>query len=615
MGRLQGVIMNGGTGAGPVTGGSGPVFIKRLEELLVGLRRCSKDLAFYPPGHPAMARSLERTLEQLQSVVDTASPLTIAVTRSGFTFEGRPFGAENRQLASMAAELFVKRIQKIFFAGGVDTEELTAFLRIITSDPKQLLQQGGPGKAMSAQGVRRIQVNEFDFKRLGETPRLARPGAGAPGQATGGMPGPARGSGGKGAADRGAAFGSEGQAGLTGAEMLPGVAATPERSVAPGAPPAVGVPGPGGEALDASATSQTLAGPGAAIPSLGPGQDQTVEALIQRLEREGEAGHLAEYELVASRLVAAAGNAARSNRLGDLLAVLRVFVRHRQAEGPLAPPLRECAAQSVEAAASGEALAYLVNQWETPEGAMEPDLTPVLLALGGRVVSLLLDRLATQEEAEKRGRGLASVAQFGEAALPGIAEAMKKADRDLASELAACLGQIGGEGSVTLLARLSRHEEATVRAQAVRGLGRVGGPSAHRLLVQALRDSDQAVLELAIGYLGASRVRQALPALQRLAEQPALSGTSFAVRKAAVAALGAVGDPAAVPVLAGLLHTRTWFRRGAGDELRRAAALALLTLATPEAREALDSGARSSRADVRRACSAALQKLMPAPGA
>ena len=154
---------------------------------------------------------------------------------------------------------------------------------------------------------------------------------------------------------------------------------------------------------------------------------------------------------------------------------------------------------------------------------------------------------------------------------------------------------------------------ARVRRDAVRSLGRiVGGPS-HRSLLQALRDPDAAVLEAAIGIVGQAKVKLATPTLLRLAGDRVWAGKAFAVRKAAVAALGAMGEAGSVSALSRLLRTRTWIRRAAGDELRQAAALALLAMGRTEAREAVEDGERSRRRDVRRACRAALRKVTPAP--
>ena len=593
------------------TGVIGPAFLKGLEELLVTLRRSSKDLAFYPTGHPALERSLERALRQLHAMVGARQPLTITVSRTGFGFEGRPLGAEKPQLASMAAELFVKRIQKLFFSGGVEAEELTAFLRMITSDAKELFQQGGPGKVLAGQGVRRIQVNEFEFHRLAETPAPATRTAGGPGAKAGpggaGVGGGPRGSpaadiGGPSEAGAGAGVGSgAAPAEINGLVTKEGSAETGETAEEVSL-----------EAADMPSTDQTAAVMGHLLTSLGPQEEQTVAGLLQRLEREASSGELAGYEWVSSRLEAAAGQAVREGWLADILAILRVFLAHRQDENRVAAPLRTRAAQAVEAIATGETVEYLVGHVGSPVVETGADLAAVLLGLGAPVIPRLMGRLAAEDQGAARQRLVTTLVKFREVALPVLGEALSDADQQLACDLATILGEIGGEASVTLLARLARHREVRVRAEAVRALGQIGGPLAHRPLMQSLRDPDPNVAGLAIGLLGTARVKQVVPALVRLATQRLMSGPAFAVRKAAVAALGAVGDPGVVSTLAGLLHTRTWFYRAAGDELRQAAALALLGMGRAEARQVVEAGARSRRADVRRACGAALQQMMPA---
>jgi len=154
--RAEGVVMEReGQAAGPTSGAPGPAFVKDLEGLLVTLRRSSKDLSFYPPGHPLLNRSLERAVSQLRGVVDARAPLALVVSRMGFSIEGRPVGAENQQIVSMAGELFVMRVQRIFFAQEVESHEVAAFLQMLTSDPKLIFQAGGP-----ANGRTRTTIGE-----------------------------------------------------------------------------------------------------------------------------------------------------------------------------------------------------------------------------------------------------------------------------------------------------------------------------------------------------------------------------------------------------------------------------------------------------------------------
>lgn len=556
-----------GQGTGGTPGAPAQATGKVLEEMLVALRRTSKDLTFYPPEHPLLLRSLERATSQVHAVVADRPHVALAVSRSGFTFEGKAVGAENKQLATMAAELFVKRIQQVFFAKEVTTEELAAFLRVITSDPKQVFQDGGPAKVLAVRGVHRIQVNEFDFRRLDVVTKPA-----------------------------------------TASE--PVAQEKPAEAVSKQTAPVI-------EPVKTSAAAEKTENQKPRVETAAPAapspqKEHTVEALLERLEREARAGGVAGYEWAASRLETATTRAVREDVLGDVLAILQAFIRHQQAE-EIKPTLRERATKAVETIAANDTVPFLVKHLGLEGGEGAEVLPSVLVALGPHAIPLLLGRLAS-----KTGRGVQELlldvlARYLVVAQPALTQALQDVDRDRAVQLAAILGEIGGEASVGLLTCLLRHREGRVRREVVRALGRIGGPSTHRPLIHALRDPDATVREALVGALGAAKVKQATPALLRFAEQRVLAGKDFVVRKAAVAALGALGDPSAVPVLNTLLYSRTWFQRAAGDELRLAAAMALLVMARAEAREVVEVGAGSRRADVRRACTLALRRVTPPP--
>ncbi len=542
------------------SGVSGQTHVKALEDLLVTLRRSSKDLAFYPPEHPLLKASLEKAVSRLRTTLGTRGSLPISVSRAGFSFEGRPVGQENRQLAAMAGELFARRIQQILFLQDVGMEDLGAFLQMITSDPKHLLQQGGPTKVLAGRGVLRIQVTEMDFRRLSE----AKDAAARPADS---------------------------------AEKAREKGTHPEAT---------------GQLLPLSKRDQEDSSVETVLPALASQSEPTVEALIRRLEQEAASGTPAGYEWTASRLETAAGRAVSEDRLKDTVAILWVFLQHRQAN-TLGAPLRERAAKAVETIAAGNTVPYLVDHLRTEAGASAEDLAAVLIGLGGRVIPPLLG-LATGDQGAVRGRLVAILARLSEVAQAELSRALRGADRDQACYLAPILGEIGGEVGVALLGSLFRHQDVRVRREVVRQVGRIRETSAQRLLLQALRDPEPAVLELAVGLVGSARVKPAIPTLLRLAGQRVLAGRPFVVRKSAVTALGAIGDPGSVSTLAGVLRTRTWFKRAAGNQLRLAAAQALLFMARPEAREVVEAGARSRRGDVRRACAAALQTLAtPAP--
>jgi len=543
-----------GQAAAGTSGSAGAAILTALEDLLVALRKSSKDLAFYPPGHPLLNRSLERSAEQLRAVVATRAPLSLTVSRAAFSYEGQLVGKENRQLATMAAELFVRRIQKIFFAQEVGAEELAGFLRMITSDPKQLVQQGGPAKVLSAHKVNRIQVNEFDFRRA-STPTDAK--GRTAGEGTGGGQPPA---------------GSEGtEKGIQGSEQA------------------------------GNATPESL------LAMLGTQKDLTIEALIQRLEQEATSGGMGGYELAASKLEKAIGQAIHDDRLQDVLGILRVFLRHRSDQS-LKALVRSRAEQAMEVVSGGNTVSYLLQHLRRVEGVSARDLSAILVGVGPRAIPALLGQLAAEQQEEAREQLTASLARFHEAAAADLTRALQAMDRDRACQLAPYFGEVGGEAGIALLACLLRHKDGRVRAEAVREVGRFGELEAQRLVVQALRDPDLTVFKAAVDLAASTKLKLATPILLRLAGQRALSGRLFTARKAALGALGAMGEAGIAPMLRGVLYTRTWFQRKAGDQLRQTAAEALLALGRQEAREIVEAGARSRRWDVRRACAAALHR-------
>jgi HEAT repeat protein len=539
-----------GQAAAATSRAPGPAILTALEDLLMTLRKSSKDLAFYPLGHPRLTRSLERATEQLHAVVATRALLSLAVSRTGFTCEGQSVGKENQQLAIIAGDLFVRRIQRITFAQEVRAEELTAFLRVITSDPKQLVQQGGPAKVLTAHGVGRIQVTEFDFRRVGP-----------------GLP--------------------------EKKEVL-----SPEESIGDDSPASLKRVG--------EVAPQKSATPESVLAAFDPREEPTVEALIQRLVQEAASGGIAGYEWTTSRLEVDALQAVQDDRLKDVLAILQVFLAHRRAER-LKGELRERAARAVETIGGDKTETYLIDHLRTEEGGLARDASAILASLGPRGIPRVLRLLVAEDLAEVQERLAATLVRFHESAESEVAQALQALDRDQARHLAPILGDVGGAAGVALLASLFRHRDARVREQALRAAGRIDEPGAQRLLIQAIRDPSLAVLEVAVGLAGATKLKLATPTLLRLAGQRVLRGKPFAVRKAAIAALGTIGDPGTIPLLRRLLYTRTWFQRQAGHEIRQAAAMALLAMDCVDAREVVEAGARSRRRAVRRACTEALQ--------
>ncbi len=210
---------------------------------------------------------------------------------------------------------------------------------------------------------------------------------------------------------------------------------------------------------------------------------------------------------------------------------------------------------------------------------------------------------------------------------PGIAEA---GDVEELAELAVALARLAPESSGPLVARLVAAPDARLRAAAARALSLGREPSALPPLVTLSADPDPDVRRLAyvgLGPHGAPAVAPLGAALSRSPGDPV-------EREAIVRALGATGDPSALPLLSPLLGgplaadaalaigrlgsvdgTRVLLDAlaGGGTVGRLEVVEALAQLGSPEAGEALSAELLSDRPAVRAAAARALGKLRHEP--
>ncbi|MCS7223815.1 MAG: HEAT repeat domain-containing protein [Armatimonadetes bacterium] len=137
-------------------------------------------------------------------------------------------------------------------------------------------------------------------------------------------------------------------------------------------------------------------------------------------------------------------------------------------------------------------------------------------------------------------------------ALRRLSELLKNQKEEMPTRIAAAvaLGQMGREEGVRFLISQLNSSDEKVRSASVDAL-RTVGRSAEKLLLPASKSRDPLVRWGAIAVLGTIGSPSALPVLKR-----AVSDKEPEVRAAAVAALGDLGDASAVPVLIAALSDK-----------------------------------------------------------
>ncbi len=544
--------------------------LKAVEDVLAALRRSARDLAFYPSGHPALTKSLERVTAQLRPLAEVEDPLSLTITREGITHYLGELGKGNPTVKSFGAELFLCQVRRIHFGKHFTADELRAFLSLVGMEPKKVLLQGGPETILAAANARNIQVNALRFQAVGGD-EVGEPG--------------------------GTGMGAGGQ------DLVEAVAPAQGEEMQEGPTQAAELTSEGGELIGGTGAKVDRVLQADNAPVVIEEETLSLEEILARLEvAEG-----LDYRRLARRLDLVARNAMMQSDAEQFLRIAKAVTRHRDDPARL-DDIRLAAAQWLEGMVEAGCLDFLVDRLCQKETAYHEEIEEVLGALGEMAVDALLQRLALEESMSGRRRLLAAIVRQGDISLPQILRGLQDDRWFVVRNMATILGELGRESALEPLSHQLHHPDRRVRREVAFAVAKIGGRLAPRLLRECLADADPGVRQAAVAFLGAARDHLALQRLMAMAEERPRDAEEHELRKAAIQALGQLGSSRAVPVLARLMRRGFWWRRAETDEIRITAAAALGLLGGPEAVKALER-AKGGGGRVAEACRQALARL------
>ena len=182
---------------------------------------------------------------------------------------------------------------------------------------------------------------------------------------------------------------------------------------------------------------------------------------------------------------------------------------------------------------------------------------------------------------------------------------LQHADRTIIRRAASVLGALGVREAVPALTRMVRHDDPTVRAAATAALARLATPQAIELLGDLLDETEPDALAAVADSLEGSALAPLVPRLENAARRVRDARTFLALGQA----LGRIGSPEAIGVLARWVAPpgwRLWRRRGG---VRSAAVDGLRIAAGPEAVRILEGLSGDADPAVRRAAVEAVEDL------
>lgn len=140
--------------------------LPQIESALQQLIKLIKAVQYYPAGHPAVTATAAETRTAFAPLLEAGRHLSLEIHKDGFFLEETRVAPKNQILTKLAAFLFSRLAQSLTILPDLNVQDLLSFGRILSTDPRQLRQQGGLKEMLLKARVTTIWVNETDLGQI-----------------------------------------------------------------------------------------------------------------------------------------------------------------------------------------------------------------------------------------------------------------------------------------------------------------------------------------------------------------------------------------------------------------------------------------------------------------
>jgi len=146
---------------------SADMHLQRVAQAVTELAKGMKSASFYPAGHPALVQAVTKIILLFELIPVPPEGLSVDVSKNALLYRDTPLPAGgNKALSDLNRELYLRRAARIIFLPDLQPDEVVSFLKVITRDADQVLDEGGLERALPNEKVTRIWANRVDYERL-----------------------------------------------------------------------------------------------------------------------------------------------------------------------------------------------------------------------------------------------------------------------------------------------------------------------------------------------------------------------------------------------------------------------------------------------------------------
>jgi len=132
-----------------------------IEDFITYISNATRNKVIYPQGHPIITRSLMRTFEILENLLEERERVSLAVIGDELIFEGITLHEASVARYGFSRELRQREIEKVTFLKGLKNEDFLGLIDLLVMRPEQLKNIGGPIEALASKGIKNIVLGKI----------------------------------------------------------------------------------------------------------------------------------------------------------------------------------------------------------------------------------------------------------------------------------------------------------------------------------------------------------------------------------------------------------------------------------------------------------------------
>ena len=263
--------------------------------------------------------------------------------------------------------------------------------------------------------------------------------------------------------------------------------------------------------------------------------------------------------------------------------------------------LRAAAESATEALASNTLARHIAAHLRKVDDADVEPCSRICRTIGPRIIGPLAEALIVEENTKAIRRLRDLLFGFGAAGRETVERLKRSPNPTVRRTAIDMLRMFGGQDALADLATMLEDRDPQVQRDAIKAIAQLGNDEAFAVLQKALMSGTQAGNAIPQQLITLKEERSA-PLLCYVLKNTIPRGRLIEVHTQVMEALGALGShPESISTLEQALYRGEWWAPTRTAILRRAAALALGRIGSPEARQVLEDAKKKGRRGVRNA--------------